>query len=104
MDDAGAERALAEFTNTTGPFGKTGGHFTNGYWLDIRDLFNRGDQFVDTAVADDSNGVGFPAAGTINTRYPNLIFANGLLRTADTLHVADGSVQLRIRTRHVDPS
>ena len=43
MDTAeGYEIALAESTSTQGPFGKTSGGFTNGYWIDIRDLFNYG--------------------------------------------------------------
>jgi len=104
MDDAGMERSLAEFTNAQGPFGKTSGGFTNGYWLDVRDLFNRGDQWIDTTETNDLNGIAFPAAGAINTRYPTEAFANSLVVTSGDVHVADGAVQLRIKTRHVDPS
>lgn len=104
MDDAGMERSLAEFTNTQGPFGKTAAGFTNGYWLDVRDLFNYGDQYYDNATAASANGVALPAAGAINTRYGSLTLANTLLITADQLAISDGNVQLRIKTRSVDPS
>lgn len=100
MDDAGIERSLAEFANNGGPLTTT----TNGYWLDIRDLFNMGDQYID-AVAAELNGVAMPTVG-LNTRYPTEAMATALLLTsaASDFTVADGNVQLRIRTQHVDAS
>lgn len=32
MEGEGLERSLAEFTNAQGPYGKSAGGFTNGYW------------------------------------------------------------------------
>lgn len=103
MDDAGMERSLAEFANTDGPYGKAAAGLTGPYWLDIRDLFNHGDQYVDNGGGADGNAIALPTTGFDN-RYATLAMANTLLKTADTLTVADGNVQLRVRTRHVDPS
>jgi len=103
MDDAGIERSLAEFTNAQGPYGKAAGGFTNGYWLDVRDLLNHGDQYID-AVAASINAVALPAAGAINTRYASSAIADALLVTAGQLTLADGAVQLSIKTRHVEAS
>lgn len=106
MDETGAERSLAEFTNVQGPYWNTVG-FTNGYWLDVRDLFNYGDQYLDVDTdTDDYNQVAMPAAGAIagGERYATEAMADGLQTTADALSISDGNVQLRIRTRVVDPS
>lgn len=106
MDDVGMERSLAEFANNAGPFTTT----TNGYWLDIRDLFNMGDQYVD-AIVEELNGVPLPTTGQ-NTRYGteamalDLLFHGGDADPTDRqlLTVADGNFQLRVRTRAVDAS
>lgn len=103
MDETGMERSLAEFATTEGPYGQTAGGFTNGYWLDVRDLLNYGDQYID-AVAANINSVPMPAAGAVNARYGTLAIANSLLNTADQLTLADGAFQLSIKTRHVDAS
>lgn len=102
MDETGAERSLAEFLTTEGPYGSAAG-FTNGYWLDIRDYFNYGDQYLD-ATAANVNGIAMPPAGAISFRYASDAFADDLQVTDDQLIVADGNVQLRIKTRTVDPS
>lgn len=104
MDETGAERSLAEFTNAQGPYGKSAGGLTNGYWLDIRDLFNYGDQYLDVATPASFNGIALPAAGALSFRYASTAIANTLLTTADTLIYGDGNVNLRIKTRTVDPS
>jgi len=106
MEEAGMERSLAEFTNAQGPYGKAAGGFANGYWLDVRDLFNHGDQYLDPAVAgnwSNYNPVALPTVGQ-DARYPTLAMANNLLVTSGTFTQCDGNVQLRIKTRHVDPS
>jgi len=103
MDETGAERSLAEFASTEGPYGRASSGFTNGYWLDIRDLFNYGDQYLDCTDAE-ANGIAMPAAGSPQLRYATETMADGLQATADLLSVADGSVQLRFKTRGVEAS
>lgn len=44
------ETSLVEFATTEGPLGKASAGLTNGYWLDVRDLFVYGDQWVDAAA------------------------------------------------------
>lgn len=102
MDETGAERSLMEFAATLGPFGKDAGGFANGYWLDARDLFNYGDQYLDAAAAD-ANAIALPST-TQNHRYGTLAIADGLQTTASDLVLADGNCQLRIKTRAVTPS
>lgn len=56
------ETSLREFVAATGPI--TGA--TNGYWVDMRDLFLYGDQFVNIAkTATDANLVGAPTAALV---------------------------------------
>lgn len=102
MDDSGMERSLAEFTSAQGPFGKSAGGFTNGYWLDVRDLFNYGDQYLDS-VAASANAIALPTIAQV-TRYATLTIADALQNTAGALVISDGNVQLRVKTRAVDPS
>lgn len=102
MADAGEEKGLAEFTNAQGPFGKSAAGFTNGYWLDVRDLFNYGDQYIDSAMTD-LTGIALPTTGQ-NSRYASLAMANSLLVTADTYTASDGVVNLAIKTRVVEAS
>jgi hypothetical protein len=96
------ERSLAEFTTLQGPLGKAAGGFTNGYWLDIRDLFNYGDQYYDVNTGN-FNSTALPTTGEV-WRYATSAIADALLVTAGTLTIADGNVALRIKTRTVDPS
>lgn len=103
MDETGAERSLAEFLTTEGPYGRASGGFTNGYWLDVRDLFNYGDQFITTGLLE-SNVIALPRAGALSYRYADTAMADGLQDTVGQLIVGDGSVQLRVKTRTVDPS
>lgn len=103
MDEMGIERSLAEFTSAQGPFGKSAGGFTNGYWLDVRDLFNYGDQYIDYTTAANFNAIALPAVDQ-NWRYPTLAMADGILATASELSQCDGNVMLEILTRGVDPS
>jgi len=102
MDDTGMEKGLAEFTNAQGPFGKSAGGFSNGYWLDVRDLFNYGDQYLD-AVAADAQSIALPTTGQV-IRYATQAMADALKGTASTLCTQDGSVQLTVMTRVVEPS
>ena len=102
MEDAGMERSLAEFTNAQGPYGKSAGGFTNGYWLDIRDLFNYGDQYYDGTDAN-ANSIALPTTAQ-EIRYATDAMGDALLSTADTYSQCDGNVALEIQTRHVERS
>jgi len=103
MDDTGMERSLAEFTTTQGPYGKSAGGFAAGYWLDVRDLFNYGDQYIDYGTAANANSVALPTTAQV-LRYGTQTIANTMLVTADTLTQCDGNIALDIATRHVEPS
>lgn len=105
MDETGMERSLAEFAAADGPYAGAG--YAAGYWLDVRDLFNHGDQFYDVAIGSVGLGnvISSPdGAAARGARYGNLTVANTFMTVADTLSVADTSVSLQIKTRAVDPS
>lgn len=102
MDELGMERSLAEFTTLQGPYGKAAGGFTNGYWLDVRDLFNYGDQYLD-GVAANANAIALPTVGEVY-RYATQAMADALKGTAGSLCQTDGNVSFKIKTRAVDPS
>jgi len=63
--------SLRQYASSAGPLQ---GEVTNGYWVDVRDLFLYGDQFVnfvlDEANADGVGSVALPTAG-LNKRYPS---------------------------------
>lgn len=103
MDETGMERSLAEFTNAQGPYGKSAGGFTNGYWLDVLDLFNYGDQYIDYQTAANGNSIALPTTAQV-IRYGTEALADTFLVTASTQSQCDGNVSLEIATRHVDPS
>lgn len=102
MDEQGMERSLAEFLTTQGPYGKAAGGFTNGYWLDVRDLFNYGDQYLD-GVAANANSIALPTVGEAY-RYASTAISDALKGTAGALIQSDGNLSLKIKTRAVDPS
>lgn len=110
MDETGAERSLAEFASTDGPYGKAAGGLSSGYWLDVRDYFNYGDQYLDVATGLDRfnriamPGTSGPPIGSSSMRYATSAIADGLFSGTDKLVGADGSIQLRMKTRVVDPS
>lgn len=68
--------SLAEFLPTDGPFGKATGGLTENYWLDMRDLFVHGDQWID-ATDTTTNSVALPTpAGVL--KFPTEAMANSL--------------------------
>lgn len=72
---------------------------TNDYMLDLKDLFVRGDQFVNHAVADtDYNGVALPAADA-KARYASSADADAMFAAAAPANTieTDGIVQLTIK-------
>lgn len=83
-------------------FAETGGPFpvvtdANGYWLDLKDLFVYGDQFVnfDLATAGDGSSLALPTAA-FNTRYPSSTDIDGLFTGTSKIVSQDGIVQLSI--------
>jgi hypothetical protein len=85
--------SLAEFTSAQGPFGKAAAGFTNGYWLDVRDLFMYGDQYMDgTAQA---NSLALPSIAQVR-RFATEAMGDALFSTATKTVRADGVVSLNI--------
>ena len=95
------ETSLREFTNANGPLTGT----TNGYWVDLRDLFLYGDQFVNFSMsATDDNSVALPTAG-MNKRYVSAADIDALFKDAaggKNLVRQDGTAHLSILGRQVD--
>lgn len=90
--------SLAEFTSAQGPFGKSAGGLTNGYWIDVRDLFLHGDQFMDYITADQAAALALPTVAGVH-RYATEVMGDGLFvgtTNATRCLRADGSVRLNI--------
>ena len=88
--------SLKKFAETEGPFSVVTD--ANGYWLDLKDLFVYGDQFVNFAPTGVTNGnfVDLPTAA-FNCLYPDGDDLNGLFVAPAANTVAqDGVVQLKI--------
>jgi len=69
--------SLAEFTSAQGPFGKSAAGFTNGYWLDVRDLFLYGDQFIDAIATTQAAQIALPTIAQAH-RYATEAMGDGL--------------------------
>lgn len=98
--------SLREFPDPTtlvaGPLGTTP---TNGYWLDMRDLFLYGEQWrnFDIAAAGDGSHVALPSAALAH-RYATATDADALFvgaTTATRLIKTEGVVDLTIASPHV---
>ena len=87
--------SVKKFAETEGPFSVVSD--ANGYWLDIKDLFLYGDQFINFAVAADNtaNLVNLPTA-TMNTLYPATGDIDKLFSGATKTVKQDGVVQLSV--------
>ena len=95
------ETSLREFSNANGPLTGT----TNGYWVDVRDLFLYGDQFVNFSLAPtDDMSVALPTAG-MNKRYVASTDVDSIFVDAaggKNLVRQDGTARLSILGRQVD--
>lgn len=95
------ETSLREFTNANGPLTGT----TNGYWVDIRDLFLYGDQFVNFSLAaTDDMSVALPTAA-MNKRYVASADVDAMFVDAaggKNLVRQDGTARLSILGAQVD--
>ena len=73
---------LRKFVSTTGPLAGLGASPANDYWVDLRDLYLYGDQFVNFALTETDAGlVALPKAG-MNKHYisdadRNALFVDG---------------------------
>lgn len=90
--------SVKKFTDTQGPAASVITD-TNGYWIDIKDLFLHGDQFINVATSTAGlNAVSIPAAG-LNSQYPTETDVDGLFTgSTDAARVVtqDGVCQLSI--------
>lgn len=89
--------SLRKYATTTGPFPAV----NDAYWVDMRDLFVHGDQFVNFSMAGVTNmsGVALPGANTAIRDYPVAADINALFvgSTPDTQLIrTDGIVQLNV--------
>ena len=70
------------------------------YWLDVKDIFLRGGQFVNHAMGAAANhGIGLPELSDLNKKYPTEAMMNSLFTTSDgsaSYIYEDGSVHLDI--------
>ena len=77
-----------------------------GVWVDVKDLFLYGDQFINFALSDTEAGlVALPTAG-LNKRYVASADADALFTSASPANQVreDGIVTLNIAGRQVDTS
>lgn len=89
------ETSLREFTNANGPISGA----TNGYWVDMRDLFIYGDQFANFALtATDCHAMGIPTAA-LTRKYLTATDVDELFKTPGTANLvrSDGVCQLTIK-------
>lgn len=86
--------SVRKFAEDKGPFPVVTD--ANGYWLDLKDLFIYGDQFVNFALAGgDGSSVALPTAG-FNTLYPSDADIDAFFAGATKTVQQDGVVQLSI--------
>lgn len=71
------------------------------YWVDLADLFNHGDQFVNHAMTPAANhGIALPSANNAGRKYVTDSMMESLFVTAGTDYVyADGAIHANILTR-----
>lgn len=90
--------SVRKYTDTTGPAAGVVTD-TDGYWIDIKDLFLEGDQFINVAPSTAGlNAVSIPSAGMASL-YPTKSDVDGLFTgSTDAARVVtqDGVVQLSI--------
>lgn len=99
--------SLKGFAEGAGPFHAFNDTGSAAYWVDIKDLFTYGDQFVnyDLPASTISNGVTLPSADLSNRMYPvsadiEALFVSGLASFVRQ----DGVVSLNINGRQRDTS
>jgi hypothetical protein len=90
--------SFKEFAASKGPLQNN----TDGYWLDVRDLFMYGDQFINFDVTETNAGlIALPTAG-LEKKYPTEAMADALFSDTTTpreLVKSDGVLSLAIASR-----
>lgn len=90
------ESSLREFTNAQGPLGDISAPIlTNGYFLDMRDLYSYGDQWVDDAAATGMQSIAIPTAAQVH-KYATETIADTLFSGANKYIHQDGVCALTI--------
>lgn len=91
--------SVKQFAEATGPLpGITSG--TGGYWIDIRDLFMHGDQFMNHFNSN-TNQIALPDANGL-LRFPSLTMAESFFSGTPKNIREDGVCQLHILGRQAD--
>lgn len=96
-----ANTSLKQFTAGQGPFKSN----TDDYWLDMKDLFMHGDQFMNVApTTTNINALALPTAGGV-WKYPtNQAMLDTLFVSANAYASVDGIVSLNIKGNLKDTS
>lgn len=98
-----ADVGWKEYTTGNGPLDT----LTDGYYVDVRDLFIHGDQFTNKALTDDESSIiDLPEVGG-NLIYPTAAMARSLFvddTTSEFEINQDGVCSLHIATRQMDTS
>jgi hypothetical protein len=98
------ETSLREFVGGAGGTGPLGVNATNGYWLDMRDLFLYGDQLVNVALtATDMHAVGLPTAALVR-KYLTAADVDEMFKTASPSNTirSDGFCSFDILGSQID--
>lgn len=98
--DADPHIAVVKKAISEGPLQAT----TNPYWVDVRDIFIHGDQYVNFALTDvNSNLIGIPTAG-LEKKYATGTMADALFKSASPANTikVDGILRLSILGKQVD--
>ena len=95
------QTSLKKFAQTAGPLANFGG--AEPYWVDVRDLFLYGDQFLNFGLAaTDAGLVALPSAA-LQKKYPAAADADALFKApASNLVRADGILSLTVAGSQVD--
>lgn len=91
--------SLKQFANTAGPLGAAVPWITEAsYWVDVRDLFLYGDQFVNFALTETDAGLVALPTPALQKKYPAAADADGLFASASPANMvrADGVLSLTI--------
>lgn len=98
------ETSLREFTGGAGGVGPLGTNPTNGYWVDMRDLFLYGDQYVNFALSEADNALVALPTAALNRKYLSSADVDGLFAAASPANtlLADGYTSLDISGTQAD--
>ena len=85
---------MQEFAASAGPVPSVSG---SSYWVDLRDLFTYGDQFLNFALTATDAGLVAKPTSTLQKKYPELADISGLFTTATSRYIRqDGVCRLEV--------